>query len=725
MPFITQTPISDQIQSGQLPSSYSAYDTTGKLWDSLENHSTVINLKPSDAISRIGIAPNYSAYDTTGKLWDSLENHSTVINLKPSDAISRIGIAPNYSAYDTTGKLWDSLSNYDIKLNTKPSDAISPTSGRINSDYSEYDIDARGRSLNLTSPTRTPITNQIDSATGVITKEDFSLYDTTGLIQTTLINNNVSAAVTTGVSKSRFLRSVKYSELKQSNFIGLDIDSGRYDAFAYTGTLTTVNNPKEKYDTIYRNTNLGGQLLQGGLAQANGLISTNLGLSVNTSDISKAIQPQSSYESLNYNQLYITPGVGHQDFRNFKTSGLGRLDGTTSAAISLAAGKLSAASTKLVSLNAAAIASAQLMNNIGHRGHIRSGGTYNLFNQETYFGMGTQDEPGVLRNDFTAGSEATKVWGLNSKWTTPVALNAFPFRGDRVTVRDYVQNNYSEIYNWRSSDWQPKSNEKSDSNKGFARAITAISNTIGKLRNSNTKDFIKFYLTGKDVYPGSTESDDIFVFRANITALNDSFSPQWTPVSALGRADTNWIYSSFQRSIDLSFSVYATSRDEMRPMWRKLNYLSTYTMPEYDIQYPTYRGKYLRITIGDLFISQPAFITSLTYTLADQETTWEINIEEDNNMKQVPQKVEVQLGLQFIGNQIPRYQGQAYSLHTEEQYNSTGENNTPGKGNWLSDASRPPFLLSRAGLDETEADATAAEIQQGLDDVNNFQFDAI
>jgi hypothetical protein len=688
MPFITQTPISDQIQSGQLPSSYSAYDTTGKLWDTLSN-------------------------------WN------TTTNIKPSDAISRIGIAPNYSAYDTTGKLWDSLSNYDIKLNTKPSDAISPTSGRINSDYSEYDIDARGRSLNLTSPTRTPITNQIDSATGVITKEDFSLYDTTGLIQTTLINNNVSAAVTTGVSKSRFLRSVKYSELKQSNFIGLDIDSGRYDAFAYTGTLTTVKNPKEKYDTIYRNTNLGGQLLQGGLAQANGLISTNLGLSVNTSDISKAIQPQSSYESLNYNQLYITPGVGHQDFRNFKTSGLGRLDGTTSAAISLAAGKLSAASTKLVSLNAAAIASAQLMNNIGHRGHIRSGGTYNLFNQETYFGMGTQDEPGVLRNDFTAGSEATKVWGLNSKWTTPVALNAFPFRGDRVTVRDYVQNNYSEIYNWRSSDWQPKSNEKSDSNKGFARAITAISNTIGKLRNSNTKDFIKFYLTGKDVYPGSTESDDIFVFRANITALNDSFSPQWTPVSALGRADTNWIYSSFQRSIDLSFSVYATSRDEMRPMWRKLNYLSTYTMPEYDIQYPTYRGKYLRITIGDLFISQPAFITSLTYTLADQETTWEINIEEDNNMKQVPQKVEVQLGLQFIGNQIPRYQGQAYSLHTEEQYNSTGENNTPGKGNWLSDASRPPFLLSRAGLDETEADATAAEIQQGLDDVNNFQFDAI
>jgi len=692
MPFITQTPISDQIQNGQLPSSYSAYDTTGKLWDSLSNWNTTTNIKPSDAIGRIanstntsgiGIAPNYSAYDTTGKLWDSLENHSNVINIKPSDAISRIGIDPNYSAYDTTGKLWDSLSKYDIKLNIKPSDAISPTSGRIIPNYSEYDIDASRKSLKFIGPTRTPITNQIDSATGVINKEDFSLYDTTGLIQTTLINNNVSAAVTTGVSKSRFLRNVKYSELKQSNFIGLDIDSGRYNAFLYTGTLTTVNNPKEKYDTIYRNTNLGGQLLQGGLAQANGLISTNLGLSVNTSDISKAIQPQGSYESLNYDQLYSTRGLGTQDFRNFKTSGLGRLDGTTSLTLS---GFKSAGSAKLVSLNAAAIASAQLMNNIGHNGRLRTNGTYNLFNQQTYFGMGTQDEPGVLRNDFTVGTEATKVIRLN-EWVTPAVLKAFPFRGDKVSVRDYVQNTYNEIYNWRSSVWQPKSNEKSATNKGFARAITAIKNFIGNQRNV-TKDFIKFHFTGKDVYPQSTKSDDIFVFRANITSLNDSFSPGWTPVETLGRADSNWIYTSFQRTLDVSFSVYASSRDELRPMWRKLNYLATYTMPTYNSGAPTYRGNFLRLTIGDLFISQPVFITSLTYTLAEAETTWEINIEEDETMKQVPQKVDINMGLQFIGDQIPKLGMYAYNLHTDSQYSPDG-NHTSGNGNWLSDAEYP------------------------------------
>ena len=40
MPFITQTPISDQIQNGKLPRTYSAYDLFGRKWDSLKNYDT-------------------------------------------------------------------------------------------------------------------------------------------------------------------------------------------------------------------------------------------------------------------------------------------------------------------------------------------------------------------------------------------------------------------------------------------------------------------------------------------------------------------------------------------------------------------------------------------------------------------------------------------------------------------------------------------------------------
>src|SRR6056300_46659 len=38
MAFITQTPISDQIQNGRLPRAYSRFDLYGRRWDSLRNH---------------------------------------------------------------------------------------------------------------------------------------------------------------------------------------------------------------------------------------------------------------------------------------------------------------------------------------------------------------------------------------------------------------------------------------------------------------------------------------------------------------------------------------------------------------------------------------------------------------------------------------------------------------------------------------------------------------
>jgi hypothetical protein len=506
MPFITQTPISDQIQNGRLPRSYSQYDRYGDKWDTLSNWdtSTVPNLKPSAGLKNT----SYSIFDTNGTKWDSLlnsiydrnskpfskntnqykdaEHHSTLREGSLTPISNQLNLVTstvnNISTYDLDGfkQSWMDFSQFN-----RDSDFTGVTIGqkRTFSKNTNENRDSGEHVRKYRYGSLTPISNQLPQGL------TFSNYDTViakaaGTIYyhldevyngMTTTNSNITG-VLSRFENNPFSETKKYSETRLSNFIGINSDKNRYDVFAYTGTVSGISNPKEKYDNIYRNIKLGGQLLQGGLAQASGLISTNLGLSINTSNISSAINSQGSYESLNYDQLYITPGLGHQDFRNFKTSGIGRLDGTTSAAISLATGKLSAASTKLISFNAAAIASAQLMNNIGHKGHLRTGGTYNFFNQETYFGMGTQDAPGVLRNDFTAGSEATKVWrtGFEDGWKTPKALNAFPFRGDKVTVRDFVQNSYDEIYNWRSSEWQPKSNEKSDSNKGFARAVTAI-----------------------------------------------------------------------------------------------------------------------------------------------------------------------------------------------------------------------------------------------------------
>jgi hypothetical protein len=150
------------------------------------------------------------------------------------------------------------------------------------------------------------------------------------------------------------------------------------------------------------------------------------------------------------------------------------------------------------------------------------------------------------------------------------------------------------------------------------------------------------------------------IFRANIVGFSDTFSPEWNPINIMGRADKAYIYTGFDRSISFSFTVAATSRDEMKPMWTKLNYLSTYTMPNYT-KSGRMVGPFMRITIGNLFQNTPGFIESFSITVPD-ESTWEINLENDKNMLQLPMMAEVSVTFKVVGDYRPILKGRSYSL---------------------------------------------------------------
>jgi hypothetical protein len=128
--------------------------------------------------------------------------------------------------------------------------------------------------------------------------------------------------------------------------------------------------------------------------------------------------------------------------------------------------------------------------------------------------------------------------------------------------------------------------------------------------------------------------------------------------------------------------VYATDRDEMKPIWRKLNALAGYTAPTYNTDSIALEAPWMRITIGDLFYQQPVVITGLTYTLQDSDTTWEINIEQDASMMQAPKKISVTLSLNLITNELPQKGGRFYTLAKRFNGDSTAKN---GNDNWLSD----------------------------------------
>ena len=306
-------------------------------------------------------------------------------------------------------------------------------------------------------------------------------------------------------------------------------------------------------------------------------------------------------------------------------------------------------------------------------------GPYSIFNLQTLYGWGDHDNPYALRNDFTAQSHVATQWDVTlenkngdnpayykGSWepTKNLLSKATPFRGDKVNVIDFSQRELKDAYRWL-----PKP-------KIFGDA--SIFDKVG-----TTADLIKFFFTGPKLHAGNTtEEDDIIVFRAVIGSISDSFNASWNGFQLIGRGDQNFQYGGFTRDISIDFTVYATDRDEVKPIWRKLNALAGYTAPEYTDNIALV-GPWMRITIGDLFNQQAVLVKSVNYTLHSADTTWETNIEQDPQMMQTPHKVDVNLTLTPITDWLPQKGGKFYSL--AKRFDGETGLPLPGNDNWLSD----------------------------------------
>jgi hypothetical protein len=427
--------------------------------------------------------------------------------------------------------------------------------------------------------------------------------------------------------------------------------------------------------------------------------------------LASGLSPLSSqYATLELQQLKPLPGVKYADFRQRRVLGNGTNDRVGNAAASTLI-RLDGAAAALRSRNGrTAFYAASTANPYG--------GVYAVFNLNgagtTGFGWGSQDDPYAIRNDFTLRSHVATRWVLNdsgSKPTTsvgtwqPLKSNAperyIPFRGDRVNVIDFGRRFQKSAYLWKPT---------------------------GDIENPSkldlTQDFIKFYLTGPKILPNGDGTDDIIVFRATLGSLSDSFNASWTPVTMLGRADANQHYTGYSRDVSLDFVVYATDRDELKPIWRKLNALAGYTAPIYGNDFAL-GAPWMRITIGDLFRQQPVILTSLSYTLVDSDTTWEINIEDDPEMMQVPHKVSVSCQFTYIGNELPQHGGRFYSL--AKQFDSGSA--IRGNDNWLSDFKTNSDIpaevrLTRRGVSTAEGRqdllVTDTNTNTKLDQIDNY-----
>jgi hypothetical protein len=138
-------------------------------------------------------------------------------------------------------------------------------------------------------------------------------------------------------------------------------------------------------------------------------------------------------------------------------------------------------------------------------------------------------------------------------------------------------------------------------------------------------------------------------FRAFLGNMSDSYSANWSGFNYLGRGEQFFTYGGFTRQISLSWTVAAQSKQELIPMYKKLNFLASTLTPDYSPN-GYMRGNLAQLTVGGYLYEVPGIITSLTYDIAE-DTPWEIGINatggEDGSVKELPHIIRV-TGFNFI-----------------------------------------------------------------------------
>lgn len=168
-------------------------------------------------------------------------------------------------------------------------------------------------------------------------------------------------------------------------------------------------------------------------------------------------------------------------------------------------------------------------------------------------------------------------------------------------------------------------------------------------------DLVKFRIGVID--SGEPNKKTFIHFRAFLDSFSDSYSAQWNSEKFMGRGEEFYKYNGFTRTINLSWTVAAQSKDELIPMYQKLNYLASSLTPYYSSK-GYMGGNLVSLTLGGYLYEQPGIITSMTLDVP-QESPWEIGIPvsgegdtsngvaSDKDVKELPHIIRV-TNVQFI-----------------------------------------------------------------------------
>ena len=172
--------------------------------------------------------------------------------------------------------------------------------------------------------------------------------------------------------------------------------------------------------------------------------------------------------------------------------------------------------------------------------------------------------------------------------------------------------------------------------------------------NNLYRDLIRFRFEAMQT--NDPETVDVMAFRAFLDDYADNYNADWNSFKYNGRGEDFYTYGGFKRDVSFNFKVAAQTRAEMKPLYRKLNFLCTTLAPDYSST-GRMRGSFIRMTIGSLLDRVPGFLTSINLSW-QKDYPFEIALSEpeggETKMHALPHVLDVSCNFTPIHDFVPR-----------------------------------------------------------------------
>lgn len=251
-----------------------------------------------------------------------------------------------------------------------------------------------------------------------------------------------------------------------------------------------------------------------------------------------------------------------------------------------------------------------------------------------------------------------------------------------------------------------------EANSGYTQALDQINAfplyQTTSLPPKETNDLVKFRI---GVIDNDSPNKKTYIhFRAFIDSFSDQYSSDWDSQKYMGRGENFYKYNGFDRQISLSWTVAAQSKQELIPMYQKLNYLASACAPDYS-QAGYMRGNLISLTVGGWCYEQVGIMKGLTLDVPE-DSPWEIGISDgvtlgenfqgissDASVKELPMIVKVS-GFTFIPihDFVPQKQQNKYAGVAATNVYSFKEKRMITNGRFVSQYGKEQYIgLAAAG----------------------------